>query len=754
MTASLDRRASRLALLLLALFTAAQLVALNRDSPTVDEPAHLARGYSYLRTGDLRLHIGHPPLVGMWAALPLLADPSIQLPLNAVSWQKADRIEFPITLFWKSGNPALAMFRAGRIMIILFGVLLGATLYRLAADLGGHPLGLAALTLYVFDPNLRAHARLITTDLGVTLWLTACLWLSLRLLRHPHWRLALAGGVAFGLALASKYTALVVVPALGLVLLWNLRRRPTLRITYFAATALTVWAIYRFEFRPALGLAFPIPLASYFEELRFSLADISGTPTYLMGQVSRAGFYSYFFVALLVKTPLPLLLLALTGIARPRGMRHPDRVRALAVVGFPLAFYFALTVASRVNIGYRHLLPVWPLLYLGGALGLVQLARHPLGRWLGGLALAWLVFNTATTYPRDLTFFNELAGGPAGGHRFLVDSNLDWGQDLGELAAYARAHHLEPLHLSYFGSTPVMAFPIKDFNLQSLPLPPVPAPDWQPLHPAPGWYAISVTHLFGGAVLDNPDTFSFFQHRQPDVIIGHTIYLYHVLPETDTVAVCINPPPAMPAADIRAAFGPALTRLIPYDCSAGLPLPAGPTQYLFRGEQAALNAEALARLGAQLIYAEPHRADPRFAFSLYQLAEPAARAAYYPDHPVAPQIFGGLVTFTGYRYPSPLRPGPPAQVETVWQIQSVVTQPVSLFLHLTAPDGFLLASSDGLNTPVDALLPGDGLIQLHTLDYPTGLPDGARWATGLYALTPNLPRYLLPDGGDQFVFFP
>ncbi len=737
----------QLALLLLALFTAAQFAALLREAPTVDEPAHLARGYTVLRTGDFRLHIGHPPLIGIWAALPLLFDPAIQLPLTDPTWQRADWIEFPITFFWKTANPALAMFRAGRIMIVLLGVLLGAVLYRLAADLGGPWLGLAALALYGLDPNLRAHARLITTDLGVTLGLTACLWLSWRLLRQPTWRLALAAGGVLGLTLASKYTALSVVPALGLVLLWSLRRRPWLVVAYGLSAGFVVWAIYGFQIKPAFGLPTPIPLADYFEELHFALTGIAGTHTYLLGQTSRTGSYAYFFVALLVKLPLPLMLLALAGSASLGGWRYPARgvVRALAVVVFPLALYLALTVLARINIGYRHIAPVWPLIYLGGALGLTALARHGLGRWLAVLAVGWLVFNTLRIYPRDLTFFNELAGGPRNGSRYLVDSNLDWGQDLDELIAYVHDHNLGPIHLSYFGPVPLAAIPVAGYDLQTLPLPPVPTPDWRPYHPAPGWYAISVTHLLGGAVLDDPDTFAYFRHRAPEAIIGNTIYVYHLPPESGTVAICTNPPPALAEAEARRAFGESAARLVLYDCAAGLPLPAGLTWYVFRGEQVTANQTALARLGAELIYDEPHRTDPRFAFSVYRLADAAQHAVRYPSVSVTPQTFGGRATLLGQHSPATLVPGGAAQIETVWEIASIITEPVSIFLHLTAPDGFVLEGSDGFNADYTALRPGDGLIQFHSF---TAVNADAHLEVGVYALTLPQPRFVLPSGLD------
>jgi hypothetical protein len=448
-----------------------------------------------------------------------------------------------------------------------------------------------------------------------------------------------------------------------------------------------------------------------------------------------------------VKTPLPLLLLIIYGAVQSlRGRRW----NTLAFLWLPAGLYFLVAVVTRVNIGFRHLLPILPAFYLSGGLALSAVWRRARwGRWAVGLLGLWLIWNNLWVYPRDLTFFNEVAGGPDNGRRWLVDSNLDWGQDIDELMAYVRTHHLDPLYVSYFGPT-VPA----NLGLSARPLPPSPNPDWRPEFPAPGWYAISVTHLLGGAVVENPDVFSYFQHRLPEAVIGRTIYLYHVLPTRGAVAVCFNPPPGFGMNEVRTLFGPAVTRVLDFNCASGVVLPAERTWYVLRGAQPQTVEAALTRLGAQVVYDEPHRTDRSRAVTIYLLETPAARAEAYPEHPVGPQSFGGLADFIGYGYRAPLRPGQPAQVETVWRIEAALAEPVSIFLHLTAPDGFPLAVSDGLNTSFDQLQPGDSVIQFHPLVYPADLPPSSLWQVGLYALTGAQARYLLPDGRDAYSFPP
>lgn len=609
------------------------------------------------------------------------------------------------------------------------------------------------MTLAALDPNLRAHARLVTTDVGVTLMLTLTVWLWRRWLWRPRPVLAVGAGLALGLALASKYTAVLFVPPLVLAagLAWGLNRRVLWRLAgALAAAGLTVWAIYGFEARPALGLPFPVPLATYWDEFIWTTNTLR-FPSYLLGRVTHSASPMYFPVALLVKLPAPLLGLALAGLAIPVAARW----RAEFLLWSTALTYFVVAVFSAVNIGLRHVLPVAPALYCAAALALVRLAAAGrFGRWAGGGLLVWSVLTSLSVYPRDLTYFNELAGGPEKGYLYLADSNLDWGQDLGALVEYVQRERIDPIYVSYFGTVPIGSFPVRQFPLPARPLPPRPTPDWHPLFPTPGWYAISLTHLLGGAVLEDADTFAFFRHQRPETILGRTIYIYRVPAETGTLALCVDPPPSLGEASARRIFGPALDRLIPFDCARGLPLPRGLTWYLLRGEQVALVRPALERLGAELVFDQPHAADPAFAFSLYRLDDAAGRAAAYPAESAAAPAFGGLMRFLGRRCSAPLEAGRPGQVETVWQVDAALPEPMSVFLHLAAPDGFPLAVSDGLNTPFDRLRAGDALIQFHPLDeYPADLPPGAQFRAGLYALGGAQARYRLPSGED-FVSFP
>jgi 4-amino-4-deoxy-L-arabinose transferase-like glycosyltransferase len=734
-----------------------ELAAIPLEAPTADEQNHLARGLSVLRTGDLRLQIGHPPLINVWAAFPLAVDARIQLPLESETWRTARWIEFAIDVLWKLDNPASQMFYAARVMMVLLGALTLAVLYRLGAEVGGRWLGFLMLATAVLDPNFRAHARLVTTDLGALFGLALITLTWRRILRHssPATSQLVLAGLALGLALASKFTALFFVPPVFLCafVVWGWRWKTIARLSVIGLVAfLGVWAAHGFEFRPVVGVGWPLPAATYVEEL-LAATTVTRLPIYFMGRLAPS-FYEYFPVIFAAKTPLAVIGLLVIGIfvyLRKTPITNPPitlpPISNSLILFLPPVFYFFMVIIGGVNIGYRHILPILPMAYLLAALGfkaLWQTSRRT--QWVAAALGAWLIFTNALIYPRDLTYFNEIAGGPENGWRISVDSNLDWGQDLGALAAFVRERNIPEIYTSYFGAVPIGSFPVRQFSIPAIPLPPRPNPAWHPLSPAPGWYAISVTHLWGGASLQNPDEFAYFRHRAPKAILGRTIYIYNVPAQTGTLAVCngLNP------SELRKQFN--AERELTFDCARGLPLSTGLTWYVLNGNQAAELQATLVRLGAALQFAPAYEPNPERAIYVYRLENASAQAEKLIAGPPVRANFGGLLEFLGADYAQSLTPNPAVPIHTVWRVLAPLPEPASIFLHLAAEDGFPLAVSDGLNTPFGVLQPGDALIQRHWIEVPENWPPGAHFRVGLYALGGAQIRYLLPTGADYFEF--
>ncbi len=362
------------ALLLLA-FVLLALLASPHKSASFDEQYHLAAGYSYAETGDFRLATTHPPLVGLLAALPLMGDDAIAFPLDDPAWAAGDRFAFSDIFLWYSGNDAPALLQRGRWAVIALGLATVAVVWLWGRRLFGVWGALLALWLTALDPNLIANARVITTDMGVTLFLLVALWRLWAWLEGGGHANLLWAGLAAGAAMGAKYNGLLIWPIVVAVLLIHPqpkagpRRSAGLRIGALVAmggAALAfLWALYAFDFGAAtLGsLSLPLPAPFYWTNLWGTLNGLleqSGAkPNFLLGQVGT-GWWYYFPVAIAYKTPIPLLLLGAAGIVAM--VRSRTARRQVALWAPPLAFLaMALTGILTIRLSppaARHPLPL------------------------------------------------------------------------------------------------------------------------------------------------------------------------------------------------------------------------------------------------------------------------------------------------------------------------------------------------------------------------------------------------------------
>ena len=527
---------------LLLILMAAQMVHLARvKSATMDEQNHITRGVTYVLTGDLRLGRVHPPLINLISGLPFLFSRDFTLPLDHSSWQNSVLDEFAREFLWRGRSDVHSIVFRARLPIIGLALLLGLIVYTWARELFGLKAGLLALGLLAFDPNILAHGSLATNDLGLAVFATLSAYTFWRWLNQPTWGRALVATLALGLAQASKFSAVYLIPTLALTALvhWFLtpsdeRRVPRLFHLFGwlaligLAMAVTVWAIYGFKMGQLRGGGSQIPASAYFNELRAILARIDkGNPSFLLGSYSTEGWWYYFPVAFAVKTPLPTLILiggSLVFAWRSKALR-----KCLPLL-IPVAVYFAGSMLITLNIGYRHLLPVLPLLFiLIGQLAQIRWNTKSIGAYAVSVLFVWLAIGTWSVFPDYLAYFNEAAGGPEGGKRILVDSNLDWGQDLIGLREYMEREGIDKVKLGYFGS----AYP-ESYGINYEPLPGF-IRYWWPqdsypaalLNPTPGVYAISVTNL-QGVLFPNRQLYSQFISRKPEAMIGHSIYIYRL----------------------------------------------------------------------------------------------------------------------------------------------------------------------------------------------------------------------------------
>jgi len=516
-----------------------------QKSPTMDEQNHIARGAAYLGTGDPRLSIEHPPVVNVLSALPAHALLDLHLPLDHW-WEAAEWYHFADGFLWRVNQRPDRIVFLSRLPIMGLGLLLTSLVFRWGSARFGPWGGLLAAAFSALDPNVLAHERLSTTDLGGTFFIALAAYAFWRLSQNRSLVRVLAAGLALGLAFAAKLSALVFGPILALAFLLDASRdggrqwqRLAHRVALVAAVVvvalLVVWASYLFQVGTVEGLRIPVPAPPYVRGVQ-AILDFAagGRPAYLLGQISTQGWWYYFPVAFAVKSPLPTLLGLL--IASLMLLRQPSGDDLFVSVP-PLAYALTLTTA-RLNLGYRHLLPILPFLALNigrlaSSRSFHSLARRPLRmqarRSISILLVAWLTVSTILIYPHFLAYFNPLGGGPENGWHILVDSNIDWGQDLKALRRWMEQESVDEVKLSWFGSAPPDAYDVNHQLLVGLPhgYTMWQDPPFNPRQPEPGVYAISVTNLVG-AVLPDPDLYAWFRRRPPDDRVGYSVFIYRV----------------------------------------------------------------------------------------------------------------------------------------------------------------------------------------------------------------------------------
>ncbi|CAL9629929.1 glycosyltransferase family 39 protein [Streptomyces sp. enrichment culture] len=438
--------------LLLAQMAVAMVTAAQRQTPTIDEPVYVGTAVVQWREHTLRYNPEHPPLgkllIGAGVAF---ARPQLHPPLPADQGLLGRR------LLYESGNDPWRVMLYARLPVIALTLLFGLVVFAFARELTGSAGALTALALYAFSPDVIAHGSLATLDVPAAGFLLTSAWLAWRARRRPELYLPLAGA-ALGAAVATRMNALVAVPVLMALAVVSVQSaRPGARARAVAgagvvalAALAVVWAVYlvvdpRLRWTPGqvpdvrglrgllVGL---LPLPEPFRDgmrLQFALEN-RPWQGFLFGRLYTGSLWYYLPAALLVKTPLGMLVLWAAGAVALMSLR---RLRPAApYVLLPAAVLLVAAMQGSRDFGTRY--AVFLPLFLGVAAAGVLAARW---RWApaaaAGLAVCVAV-SSVRAYPFYLPYSNEAFGGPAATRYRLHDSNVDWGQDLGRLAERLR----------------------------------------------------------------------------------------------------------------------------------------------------------------------------------------------------------------------------------------------------------------------------------------------------------------------------
>jgi dolichyl-phosphate-mannose-protein mannosyltransferase len=550
-------------------------------SPNPDETAHLPAGVRMWNDGRFDLYRVNPPLTRLVAAFPV----SLQNPhMEMVPESSRVRREFRIgdEFFCNNGDRSIWFYRQARWACLPFSLLGGYVCFRWARELYGNAPGLVALVLWCFSPNVLCWSATICPDgpaaaMGITAGY--CFW---KWMKTPDWWTASVASLTLGLCELTKTTWIVLYVVWPLVWLFFhcLGRQPTPLRNWFREAMQIAWLMglsllvlnvgYAFE-EPGKKLGdfsfvsqtltgeaegqsgnrfagtwlgeVPVPLPTNYvlgiDEQKHSFEQ--GLKSYLCGQWSSHGWWYYYLVCLALKVPLGTLALATiagalgvfrlarTSFCHGHEDEKPRDELTDARNCFPLllpAIVVFLVVSSQTGFGRhsRYILPAAPFMFVW--MSGVFHVRFLRQRWIATVATLALVSSIASSlwiYPHCMAYFNELAGGPQNGHRYLLDSNIDWQQNLLLLSQWQEEHpKARPMYTLWYGQLPPEPLGIESAGVP-VKVPGVPTHGFS----TPCWQAISIHCLH-----EFEDQFGYVRNSKPAAVLGYSIYIYRITDKT------------------------------------------------------------------------------------------------------------------------------------------------------------------------------------------------------------------------------
>lgn len=570
-------------LLLLIMMTEVGL-STRQESPSWDEGDHIYSGYMNWKHGDYSLNPEHPPLVKLVATLPLLGLDLKTAPRQGRYFKDEAYLGGRELLFRndpKYGGHYSAdtlLFRM-HMTVLIFGLVLALLMFFAGREMFGTVAGLIAMVLFVFDPTVLANAPFVATDTGAACGFFAAVYTFYRFVKEMTWRRALVCGVVVGLALTTKHSTVLLLPILLLLAagelagrwrqarVWpgRVARRMLVGMGAIAAVALLVlWGVYRFRYamHPS-GVVLP-PLAGQMADLSPAMRGVIGfcarhqllpesylyglvdvervglyTPTYIFGKVYAHGRWFFFPALLSLKWSvgtLGLLVAAMCAFTTGR-LKRPREVFFLAL---PPVLYLGVAMASPLDSGVRHVLPMFPFVFAlaaGGAGWLVQ--RHKAWVYVVAVLLLWHVVDSVRVFPNYIPYANTLWGGPTKTHLYFTDSTTDWGQQLKWTKQWVDAHGVKECWFAYFAAPFLMP---SDYGIPCKLLPTLDSMGQVDLDVPPvihGPVLVSYGDLNGfefSTRVRNPYQELF--HRKPDDVIANGVAVFYgdfTLPEASAI---------------------------------------------------------------------------------------------------------------------------------------------------------------------------------------------------------------------------
>lgn len=603
---------TRLAIVaVLALHTAVLLDCIRKNFVSVDEGGHLVAGICHWETGNYGMYRVNPPLPRMLAVLPVLLARPDTSGIRFIVGPGA-RAEWPSARQFATDNAKryLAILFLARLAGVGWSLLGGWLIYRWSSELYGGRAGLVGLVVWCFEPNVLASAQMATPDLPAAVAGLAATYGFWRYLRAPSWQLAWLAGLLLGIAELTKFTLLLLYAVWPLLWFLYRLRAParSLPLAARAGHALLILVVslfvlsFGYEFdgtgKPLKEFAFvsrtlggetspgagwsppggrfgsgwlgevrlPIP-AEFLCGIDAQRRDFEGGYfSYLDGEWRDHGWWYYYGYALALKVPLGVWGLVLWGAALTIG-RHPASVRwqdELFLWLPALAVLVLVSSQTGFNHHLRYVLPLFPFVIVSAAkVAYFLQPGHRKARVLVVALILWAAGSSLAVHPHYLSYFNEPGGGPDQGHDHLIDSNIDWGQDLLFLKAWLDEHpEGRPLGLAYYNFIDPRVIGIDYTQPPKAPHgsfadEPRLAADFGP---HPGYFALDVNFIRGASFFTSDGRgglnqvglhdYEYFRSFRPISKAGYSIFIYHIsLDEANAVRRELGLPalPGLPA---------------------------------------------------------------------------------------------------------------------------------------------------------------------------------------------------------------
>ncbi len=573
-----------IALAIVVVSSALAIASAWHDSPIVDEIPHIGAAYGYVFEQSYQFNPEHPPLAKDLAGLGLLfggvnraaAHDTFLTHSTTVNdqWNFGQQLLYG-TYHYQDGQ-ATTLVHAAKLPLILFFIFSGLIIFIWTRKLYGDRTALLALFLFSFSPTVLAHARFVTTDLAALFGILLATYLFVQYLQHSSRRNFWLAVVGLGVALLCKFSTFLLIPFFILLAIgwafahrkawWPLLGR-TVLIMVLAVVVIVgpYYQLHLIHYPAVKQQADTVALLGGFGNKTISQAVVTaaGTPVlrpfaeyglgllmvtarieggnriYFLGEVVNQGGPWYFPIVYVLKEPIPFLLLLLTAIGIGLMLTLRGRFgsfRHFLATHFPqaamllwLLIYWVFSINSTVNIGIRHLMPIYGFtaILVAGAIMDSKVLNKKVFRIAFKVVLVWYAVECVYAFPSYLSYFNELAGGPAGGHHYVTDSNLDWGQDLERLGMWVQENNVSKIDLDYFGWADQQYYIGPAFNWM-VGGKYTSKESYLKDRPQGGYVAVSATYFEES--IHSSGTYLWLKDISPVTTIGNSIYVWHITP--------------------------------------------------------------------------------------------------------------------------------------------------------------------------------------------------------------------------------